>query len=98
MVPPFQFAALFFSYAWESCAVSKYPRGVNWYNDIFETRAHFWPGSARKMTKKRTTTRAHSFGTAPNPQMQRENNSTAGDPEPGNPNMSAKRGGKVPET
>ena len=52
LVPPFQFAALFFSCARENCALSEYPSSVNWYNDIFETRARFWPGSPRKMTKK----------------------------------------------
>ena len=45
----FSLRRFFFSCARESCALSEYPRGVNWYNDIFETRARFWPGSPRIM-------------------------------------------------
>ena len=39
LIPPLQFAALFSSCARENCALSEYPRRVNWYNDIFEIRA-----------------------------------------------------------
>ena len=42
----------FFACAREDCALPDYPRGVNWYNDIFEIWARFWPGSPRKITKK----------------------------------------------
>ena len=52
LVPAFQFVALFFACAREDCALPEYPRGVNWYNDIFEIWARFWPGSPRKITKK----------------------------------------------
>ena len=47
----FSLRHFFFSCARKSCALSEYPRGVNWYNDIFETRARFQPGSPRKMMK-----------------------------------------------
>ena len=47
----FSLRHFFFSCARESCAFSEYPRGVNWYSYIFETRARFRPGSPRKMMK-----------------------------------------------
>ena len=35
----------FFFICTRNCAVSEYPKGVNWLSDIFETRTDLWPSS-----------------------------------------------------
>ena len=43
---------VFVSCAQQDCALSEYPKTTHCFNDIFEKRDRFWPGSPRKMTKK----------------------------------------------
>ena len=46
----FNLRRFFFHFARGNCVLSEYPRKSNRFNDIFKTRARFWPGSPGEMT------------------------------------------------